>query len=61
MSDSALLVILMVPLLLAFGFGVWAGLGYPGRYDKYESTGKADRRSPFERAVDWLVGRVDRK
>ena len=61
MSDRVLVVLLAIPLVLALGFGLWAGLGYPGLYDKYESTGKADRRTPFERAVDWIVHRVDRR
>jgi len=51
MSDGTLLIILAVPAGLAFGFGVWAGLGYPGLYDKYAKTGKAPRESPLR----WLL------
>lgn len=43
MSDLTILILLGIGLLLAFGFGIWAGLGYPGKYDKYESTGKVPR------------------
>lgn len=46
-----LLIILSVPAALAFGFGIWAGLGYPGLYDKYARTGKAPRQSPLR----WLL------
>lgn len=59
MSDTLLLVLLVVPMILAFGFGVWAGLGYPGLYGKYETTGKAPRKTPFQMLVDWIVGKVD--
>lgn len=51
MSDATLLLILSIPAVLAFAFGVWAGLGYPGLYDKYERTGKAPRESPLR----WLL------
>lgn len=51
MSDGTLLMILLVPAVLAFAFGVWAGLGYPGLYDKYERTGRAPRESP----LSWLL------
>ncbi len=61
MSDRTLLVILLVPLVLALGFGLWAGLGYPGLYDKYASTGRASRRSPFERLMEWIMRRIDRR
>lgn len=44
MSDTALLLVLLVPMGLAFVFGIWAGLGYPGLYDRYERTGRAPRR-----------------
>lgn len=51
MSDGTLLMILLVPAVLAFAFGVWAGLGYPGLHDKYERTGRAPRESP----LSWLL------
>ncbi|MGH7540466.1 MAG: hypothetical protein ACRELC_05665, partial [Gemmatimonadota bacterium] len=52
MSDGTLLVILLIPMALALAFGIWAGLGYPGRFDKYEATGRAPRnRSPW-----WAFG-----
>jgi len=47
MTDRTLLLILSIPAVLAFGFGIWAGLGYPGLYDKYERTGRASRESPL--------------
>ena len=43
--------ILLIPALLAFAFGIWAGLGYPGMYEKYERTGRAPRESP----LSWLL------
>ena len=51
MSNGALLLILLVPAVLAFAFGIWAGLGYPGMYDKDEKTGKVPRESPLK----WLL------
>ena len=51
MSDGTLLLILVVPAFLAFAFGIWAGLGYPGMYDKDAKTGKAPRESP----LTWLL------
>lgn len=51
MSEGTLLLILSIPAALAFGFGIWAGLGYPGLYDKYARTGKAPRESPLR----WLL------
>ena len=51
MSDGTLLLILLVPAVLAFAFGIWVGLGYPGMIDKYERTGRAPRQSP----LSWLV------
>lgn len=53
MSDAALLLVLLVPLGLAFAFGIWAGLGYPGRYDRYERTGRAPRH---HRPWWWVLG-----
>lgn len=58
-SDEALLVVLLVPMVLALGFGIWAGLGYPGLYGTYEGTGKAPRKTPFEMFMDWLVRKFD--
>jgi hypothetical protein len=51
MSDQTLLLLILVTGILAFAFGIWAGLGYPGLYDKYERTGRAPRESPLR----WLV------
>lgn len=51
MSDGTLLLILAIPAGIAFAFGIWAGLGYPGLYDKYDRTGKAPRESPLR----WLM------
>lgn len=59
MSDEALLTVLLVPMALALAFGVWAGLGYPGLYGRYERTGKAPRKTPFEMLMDWLVRKFD--
>jgi hypothetical protein len=50
MNDGTLLLILGIPAGLAFAFGIWAGLGYPGLYDKYDRTGRAPRESP----LGWL-------
>lgn len=54
MSDLTLLILIVGGAALAFAVGIWIGLGYPGLYDKYESTGKAPRMSPFEMLVDWI-------
>lgn len=51
MSDGTLLLILSIPAGIAFAFGIWAGLGYPGLYDKYDRTGRAPRESPLR----WLM------
>lgn len=61
MSDLTLLILLLIPAVLALAFGIWAGLGYPGLYDRYEATGRAPRRTPFEMLIDWLVRRWDRR
>ena len=60
MNDRTLLIILVTLAVLAFAVGIWVGLGYPGLYDKYESSGKAPRVSPFEMLMDWVVRRFDR-
>lgn len=60
MSDFTLLVLILVAGFLAFALGIWIGLGYPGLYEKYESTGKVPRMSPFEMLVDWLYGKIRR-
>jgi hypothetical protein len=60
MSDRILLVLIIVCGIVAFAFGIWAGLGYPGLYEKYEATGKAPRSSPFEMLVDWIYGKFSR-
>lgn len=59
-SDQLLLAIIVVSGVLALGFGLWAGLGYPGLYDKYEKTGRVSRQSPFEMLIDWVFGRFVR-
>lgn len=58
MSPTILLVLLAVPLLLAFAYGIWVGLGYPGLYDKYEKTGRAPRKTPWQMLVDWVVEKL---
>lgn len=59
MSPTTLLVLLVVPLVLAFAYGIWVGLGYPGLYDRYERTGRAPRKTPWQMLVDWLVDKLD--
>ena len=59
MSPTTLLVLLVVPLVLAFAYGIWVGLGYPGLYDRYEKTGRAPRKTPWQMLVDWVVDRLD--
>ena len=56
MNDLTLLILLIAGAVVAFGVGIWIGLGYPGLYEKYESTGKAPRESPFQMLVDWVYG-----
>lgn len=51
MSDGILLLILLVPAGFALAFGIWAGLGYPGMYEKYARTGRVLRESP----LSWLL------
>lgn len=51
MTDGQILLLLSIPAALAFAFGIWAGLGYPGLYEKYERTGKAPREAPLK----WLL------
>lgn len=58
MSPTIILVLLVVPLFLAFGYGIWVGLGYPGLYDRGEKTGRAPRKTPWQMLVDWLVERL---
>lgn len=60
MNDLTLLVLLLAGAVLAFGLGIWVGLGYPGLYDKYQATGRAPRESPFQMLVDWLYGKFSR-
>lgn len=59
MSPTLTLVVLVVPLVLAFGYGIWVGLGYPGLYDRYEKTGRTPRKTPWQMLVDWIVKRLD--
>lgn len=55
MSDSALLLLLVLLAGLAFGLGVWIGLGYPGLHDRYEDTGaRAQRVAPFRQLLNAL-------
>jgi uncharacterized membrane protein len=58
MSDELLLTLLIAGAVLAFAVGIWIGLGYPGLYEKYESTGKAPRQSPFDMLVDWVYEKL---
>lgn len=60
MSDLALLILIIAGGVLAFALGIWIGLGYPGLYEKYESTGRAPRKPPFEMVVDWIYERFSR-
>lgn len=61
MSDRTLLILLSIPAILAFAFGIWVGLGYPGLYDRYASTGRAPREAPYKRLLRWLgIGRGGR-
>jgi hypothetical protein len=57
-SDRTLIILLGIPAVLAFAFGIWAGLGYPGLYDRYESTGRVSREMPFKRLLRWLSGLI---
>lgn len=59
MSPTLSLVLLLAPLVLAFAYGIWVGLGYPGLYDRYEKTGRTPRKTPWEMFVDWVVERLD--
>ncbi|HSM07562.1 MAG TPA: hypothetical protein VLA33_00915 [Gemmatimonadota bacterium] len=60
MSDLTLLILIIAGGVLAFALGIWIGLGYPGLYEKYESTGKVPRMSPFEMLVDWIYEKLRR-
>jgi hypothetical protein len=60
MSDLTLLILIIAGGVLALALGIWIGLGYPGLYEKYESTGKVPRMSPFEMLADWIYGRFRR-
>ena len=57
-SDRTLIILLAIPAILAFAFGMWAGLGYPGVYDKYQSTGRVPREMPFKRLLAWFGRRM---
>ena len=61
MSDDTLMILVVAGMVLAFGLGIWIGLGYPGLYDKYERTGKASRRSPLGSLLDRLSGGLGRR
>lgn len=61
MSDQMLFFLLIAGMVLALAVGIWIGLGYPGLYEKYESTGtKAPRRTPLEMLMDWILEKIDR-
>jgi hypothetical protein len=60
MNDLTLLILIIGGAVVAFALGIWIGLGYPGLYEKYESTGKAPRMSPFEMLVDWIIRKFRR-
>jgi hypothetical protein len=60
-SDQVFLVLLIILGVLSLAYGVWAGLGYPGRYEKYEKSGRAPRGSPFQIVIDWIFDRLSRK
>ncbi len=49
MSESTLIIVLIVPMVLALAFGIWAGLGYPGLFALDARTGKASREMPWKR------------
>lgn len=59
MIGTTTIVLLVLPLVAALALGVWIGLGYPGLYDRYERTGRAPRKTPFQMLVDWVVGLFD--
>jgi hypothetical protein len=58
MNDLTLLILLVGGGVVALGAGIWTGLGYPGLFDKYESTGRAPRQPPFEIFMDWVFGKL---
>ena len=58
MNDLTLLILLLAGAGIAFGVGIWVGLGYPGLFEKYESTGRAPRQSPFALVIDWVYGKL---
>jgi len=60
MNDLTLLILLITGAAIALGVGIWIGLGYPGLFEKFESTGKVPRQSPFEMLVDWVYGKFGR-
>ncbi len=57
MSERVQVFLIIAPMVLALAFGLWVGLGYPGLYDRHEST--ARRRSPSEIFADWVVTILD--
>lgn len=59
MSGQRLLIVLLViPMVLSLGLGIWIGLGYPGLHGRFESGGRTPERTPWELVVDWLVERL---
>jgi hypothetical protein len=59
MSEQLQVFLIIAPMVLALAFGLWAGLGYPGLYRKYESSKTLRRRSPADLLADWFVRVVD--
>jgi hypothetical protein len=59
MSERIQVFLIVAPMVLALAFGLWVGLGYPGLYDRDESTTRRRRRSPSEMFADWVVGILD--
>ncbi len=58
MTDRTFLIVLLVLGVLSFALGIWIGLGYPGRHDRYEDTGaRAPRTAPFRQLLSWFGGR----
>jgi hypothetical protein len=59
MSERIQVFLIIAPMVLALAFGLWVGLGYPGLYDRHESTARRRRRSPSEIFADWVVAILD--
>lgn len=61
MSDLVLLILLVIPMVAALALGIWVGLGYPGLYERFETSGsgRTPTRSPWEKLVDWILEKID--